>query len=240
MSRRGWILFAAMGVIWGIPYLLIKIAVDDLSPAMIVLARTTLGAALLVPIALVRSQLRPLLPHWRPLLAYTVIEICIPWVLLGYAELRLSSSLTGLLVAAVPLVAAVFVTATGHERLGARRVAGLLVGFAGVAALVGFDVGAANAPAVAAVAGVAICYALGPMILARYLAHLPGLGVVAASLAISALIYVPIGAAQWPQQAPSSDTVLAVAGLAVICTATAFLVFFRLIAEVGQIGRAHV
>ena len=126
MTRRGWALFAAMGIIWGIPYLLIKIAVDELSPAALVLARTGIGALLLLPLAAMRNQLRPLVPYWRPLVVYTVIEICIPWLLLGYAEQRLSSSLTGLLVASVPLVGAIMVTATGQERLGSRRIAGLL------------------------------------------------------------------------------------------------------------------
>ena len=239
MSRRGWALFLAMGVIWGIPYLLIKIAVEDLSPAMLVFCRTGLATLLLLPIALARDQIRPLLAHWRPLLVYTVIEICLPWVLLGRAEQELSSSLTGLLVAAVPLVGAALVKITGHETLGARRVVGLLVGFAGVAALVGFDVGASSAGAVAAVGLVAICYALGPLILARHLAHLPSMGVVAASLAVTLVIYAPIAALQWPDQAPGTDTWLAVVGLAVVCTAVAFLVFFALIAEVGP-ARATV
>ena len=239
MSRRGWMLFAAMGVIWGIPYLLIKIAVDDLTPATLVLVRTSLATVLLLPLAVGRDELRPLLPRWRPLLVYTVIEICLPWLLLGYAEQDLSSSLTGLLVAAVPLVGAVLVKATGHEPLGSRRVLGLLVGFAGVAALVGFDVGASSAGAVAAVGAVALFYALGPLILARHLADLPGLGVVAASLAISAVVYAPVGLLQWPDQAVGADTWWSVAGLAVICTAVAFLVFFELIAEVGP-ARATV
>lgn len=239
MTRRGWALFVAMGIIWGIPYLLIKIAVDELSPAALVLARTGIGALLLLPLAAMRNQLRPLVPYWRPLTVYTVIEICIPWLLLGYAEQRLSSSLTGLLVASVPLVGAVLVTATGQERLGSRRIAGLLVGFAGVAALVGFDVGSANTASVVAIAGVAICYALGPLILSRYLADLPGLGVVTASLIMSAVVYLPFGLAQWPAAALSGETWLAVAGLAVICTALAFIVFFKLIAEVGP-ARATV
>jgi drug/metabolite transporter (DMT)-like permease len=239
VSRRGWVLFIAMGVIWGVPYLLIKVAVGEFTPAALVLARTTLAAALLVPVAALSGQLRPLLPFWRPLLVYTVIEICIPWWLLGYAELRLSSSLTGLLVASVPLVGAVLVWATGHERLEARRVAGLLIGFAGVAALVGFDVGAGDLPSVAAICGVAFCYALGPLILSRYLSELPGLGVVAASLAITALIYLPIGGSQWPVGPVSAQAWLAVIGLATVCTAIAFLVFFQLVAEVGP-ARATV
>jgi drug/metabolite transporter (DMT)-like permease len=142
-------------------------------------------------------------------------------------------------VAAVPLVGAVLVKVTGHEVMGARRLVGLLVGFAGVAAVVGFDVGASSPGPVAAVGFVAVFYALGPLILARHLSHLPGLGVVAASLAVSLVIYVPFGVAQWPDRVPGGDTVLAVVGLAVICTAIAFLVFFELIAEVGP-ARATV
>jgi drug/metabolite transporter (DMT)-like permease len=239
MSRRGWALFIALGVIWGIPYLLIKVAVEDLSPATLVLARTSLATLLLVPLAAARDLLRPLLPHWRPLLVYTLIEICAPWLLLGHAEQELSSSLTGLLVAAVPLVGAVLVKVTGHEPMGSRRVVGLLVGFAGVAALVGFDVEASSMGAVAAVGLVSICYAVGPLILARHLADLPGLGVVAASLAVAAVIYLPFGLAQWPDEAPGADTWWAVVGLAVVCTAVAFMVFFELIAEVGP-SRATV
>lgn len=233
MSRRGWLLFAAMGVIWGIPYLLIKVAVEDLSPASLVFARSALATLLLVPLASARGVLRSVVPAWKPLLLYTFVEICIPWVLLGSAEQELSSSLTGLLVAAVPLVGAVLVKATGQETMGAKRAVGLLVGFAGVAALVGFDVGASNAGAVAAVGVVAVCYALGPMILSRTLADLPSLGVVAASLAITAVFYTPFGLASWPDRAPDAETWLAVAGLAVICTSVAFVVFFELIAEVG-------
>lgn len=233
MSRRGWVLFLAMGVIWGIPYLLIKVAVEEFPPAALVLARTMLAAALLVPIAAINGHLRPLLPYWRPMLAYTVIEICIPWLLLGHAEQRLSSSLTGLLVAAVPLVGAVLVRVTGQERLQRRRVVGLLVGFAGVASLVGFDVDAANLGSVLAILGVAFCYALGPLILSRHLSGLPGLGVVAASLALTAVIYLPFGGSQWPAGPISVQAWLAVISLAVVCTAVAFLVFFQLVAEVG-------
>lgn len=239
MTRRGWALFCAMAFIWGIPYLLIKIAVEEISPATLVLGRTAIAAAILVPVAAARGQLRPLLPYWRPLLLYTAVEICIPWVLLGYAEQTLSSSLTGLLVAAVPLVGAVLVWVSGHEHVSRRRVAGLLLGLAGVATLVGFDVGAANLGAVLAVAGVVCGYALGPFILARNLAGTPALGVVAASLGLTALVYLPIGLLQWPAEMPSGRTWLAVLALAVVCTGTAFVVFLALVSEVGP-ARATV
>src|SRR4029450_2986040 len=97
LSRRGWILFLAMGVIWGIPYLLIKVAIEDLPPASLVLARPALASVLLVPLAAGRGLLRPLVPFWKPLLVYTLIEICAPWILLGYAETQLASPVTGVL-----------------------------------------------------------------------------------------------------------------------------------------------
>lgn len=234
MSRRGWLLFVAMCVIWGIPYLLIKVAIGELAPSTLVLARTALATLLLLPIALARGHVRPLLPRWLPLLAFALVEICAPWLLLGFAEQHISSSLTGLLVAAVPLVGAVLARFAGdQEPLGARRTVGLLAGFAGVAALVGFEVGATDVRAVLAVGVVAVCYALGPVILSRSLSDLPGLAVIAVSLGVAALLYVPAGIAQAPHHWPSAKVVAAVLVLAVVCTAVAFLVFFQLIAEVG-------
>jgi drug/metabolite transporter (DMT)-like permease len=240
MSRRGWILFSAMCVIWGVPYLMIKVAVEELEPTTLVLARTAIAALILCPIALLTGQFRGLGAAWRPLVLYTVIEICVPFVLLGYAETHLSSSLTGLLVSAVPLVGAVIARFSGdRERLGPARLLGLGLGVAGVAALVGLDLGTAQVPALLAMVGVALGYAFGPVVLTRRLADQPGLGVVAASLAIAALVYAVPGTLQAPRTMPSGDVVLAVLGLAVICTALAFLVFFRLIAEVGP-ARATV
>ena len=234
MTRRGAVLFAAMGVIWGIPYLLIKVAVDELSPSTLVLARTALATVILLPVALARGRLPEVLRSWRPVVAFAVVEIMAPWLLLGVAEQHLSSSLTGLLIAGVPLVGAVLAVVTrSDDRLDGRRVAGLLLGFAGVAALVGFEVGGGDVGAVLAVAVVAVCYAVGPLILSRWLSHLPGLGVITMSLALTALVYLPLGLAQAPSSWPSTKVVLAVCGLAVVCTAVAFLVFFALIAEIG-------
>jgi drug/metabolite transporter (DMT)-like permease len=236
MSRRGWLLFAAMCVIWGIPYLLIKVAVDDISPAALVLARTAIAALLLLPIAAARRELRPVLRHWMPLLAFAAIEIAVPWILLGAAETRISSSLTGLLIAAVPLVGAVIARTTGdRERLGFQSGLGLLLGLAGVAAIVGVSLGGASVVPLAEIAVVAICYAVGPVILQRWLAELPALGVIAAALAVTAVAYVPIAAFSFPERMPSSAASGSVLALAVVCTAIAFLLFFALIAEVGSV-----
>ena len=239
MSRRGWVLFLAMGAIWGVPYLLIKVAVEEISPSVLVLGRTALAGLLLLPLALARGHLRPLLPSWLPILAFAVIEICVPWLLLGVAEQRLSSSLTGLLIAGVPLVGALLAWVGGGQLTGdddrpdVRRVVGLLVGLAGVGALVGFEVGSGDTSAVLAIAVVAVCYAVGPIILTRWLSHLPGLGVITVSLLVTTLVYLPIGLAQAPAEWPSAKVSWSVVGLAVVCTAVAFVVFFELIAEVG-------
>ncbi|MEP7335751.1 MAG: EamA family transporter [Actinomycetota bacterium] len=140
MTRRGLLLFGAMCVIWGVPYLLILVAVRDLSPAVFVLGRTVIAALLLLPLAAARGELRPLAGHWVPLLAFAAIEIAIPWVLLGTAEQHISSSLTALLIAAVPLVGAVIARTTGdRERLGVSSLIGLLLGLVGVAAIVGLN-----------------------------------------------------------------------------------------------------
>jgi drug/metabolite transporter (DMT)-like permease len=235
MSRRGVLLFAAMCLIWGIPYLLIKVAVEDLSPSMLVLARTSIAAVILLPIALFRRELRPLVPHWLPLLAFAAIEIALPWVLLGAAETKISSSLTALLIATVPLVATLIALTTGdRERPEAQTLVGLLVGMAGVAAIVGVSVEGGVVPIVQVIL-VAMCYAVGPVILQRWLAALPALGVIAASLAVTAVAYVPIVLLGSAGEAPSAEAVGAVLGLAIACTALAFLLFFALIAEVGPV-----
>jgi drug/metabolite transporter (DMT)-like permease len=236
MTRRGALLFAAMCVIWGIPYLLIRVAVRDLAPATLVFLRTAIAALLLTPVAAYRGELRPLLRHWRPLLAYTAVEVAIPWVLLARAETKLTSSLTGLLIAAVPLVGALIVTLTGdRERLGGRRWLGLLVGIAGVAAIVGLNLGQVDVVALVEIGFVAVGYAVGPIILSRSMTDLPAYGVVAASLLLSAIVYAPFAAANWPSTMPSAHVIESVFGLAIICTALAFLVFFALIAEVGPV-----
>jgi drug/metabolite transporter (DMT)-like permease len=236
VSRRAWLLFGAMCVIWGIPYLLIRVAVREVSPEFLVLARTGLAALLLVPIAAMRGELRPLLRHKTALLVFTAVEIAIPWLFLSSAEQNLSSSLAGLLIAAVPLVGAVVVWATGgRDRFDRTGVVGLLVGFAGVAAIIGVDVGGAGARPLLEMAIVVVGYAVGPILLARYLGDAPTLGVIAASLALTAVVYAPIAAFSLPSTMPAGRVVASVVTLAVICTAFAFLLFFALIGEIGPV-----
>ena len=225
-----------MCVIWGLPYLLILVAVRDLSPAVLVLARTAIAALLLLPLAAARDELRPLRGHWIALLAFAAIEIAIPWVLLGTAEQHISSSLTALLIAAVPLVGAVIARTSGdRERLGLSSLIGLLVGLVGVGAIVGLNLEGAGVLPLSEVALVAVCYAVGPVILQRYLTGLPALGVISASLALTAFAYVPFALVSLPSEPPPWSAIWSVLGLAVICTAVAFVLFFALIAEVGPV-----
>jgi drug/metabolite transporter (DMT)-like permease len=225
-----------MCVIWGIPYLFIRVAVSELSPATLVFLRTGIAALILVPVALSRGALRPVLARWRPLLAFAAIEIGIPWFLLSSAEQKISSSLTGLLISAVPLVGTMIAPILGNrDRIGLTGICGLLLGLVGVAAIVGLDLRATSLVALVEIALVVIGYALGPAILARYLSDLPSVSVIVASLAFCALVYAPVAALQWPSSVPHTSVVASVLVLAVVCTALAFLVFFALIAEVGPV-----
>lgn len=236
MTRRGWALFIALGLIWGIPYLLIKVAVRDLTPASLVFLRTALGAALLLPAVARHGNARALLARWRPIALFTIVEMGIPWLLLSDAERRVTSSLAGLFMASVPLIGAVLSRVAGrHERLGARRLVGLLVGLAGVVALLGLDLGRGDALAIVELAIVALGYAVGPLIISRRLSDVPVLDVVTASLALCAIAYAPAGLATLPARMPGLEVIGAVVVLGVACTAVAFLLFFRLIAEVGPV-----
>lgn len=232
MSRRGWWLFLALGLIWGIPYLLIRIAVADLPPVFVAFARTGIGALLLLPVAMLRGELLPALRHWRPLLLFTLVEISVPWWLLGYAETRINSSTAGLLIALVPVITAGLMAASGREALDGRRALGLALGLGGVAALVGLDIDVTHGWAVAAALTTALGYALGPIVISRSLSGVPPLGVIAASLALATLLYVPFAVPAWPGQV-GLQAAGSVVVLGVVCTALAFLLFFALIAEAG-------
>ena len=236
VSRRGWALFIAMCLIWGTPYLLIKVAVSDISPVTVVFLRTVIGALILVPIALARGNFGPALRHWRWIVGYTAVEIAVPWFLVSDAEVRLSSSLTGLLVAATPFVGVVLGKLTGSDdRFDARRLFGLVVGFVGVGVLVGLNVSARDLGAAGEIGLVAVCYAVGALIISRKLADAPPIGVVALSLVLPAIVYAPLGLTHLPAAIPPPQVLLAIGLLGVVCTALAFLLFFALISEVGPV-----
>ena len=235
MSRRGWILFLAMAVIWGLPYLLIKVAVGEVPPVVVVFVRCAIGAALLLPWTIARGQLRPALRHWKALLVFTVLEMTGPWLLLSYAETSLSSSLTGLLVSAVPFVAALTARLAGDEdRLSPVRIAGMVLGLLGIVALLGLDVGGSDLLPLAAVALVVVGYATAPMVVTRRLADVPGVAAASIALLVTAVVYAPFAVPRLDEVPDASDeALLSLAVLGVVCTALALALFFALIREVG-------
>jgi drug/metabolite transporter (DMT)-like permease len=235
------LLFAAMGVIWGIPYLLIKVADGGVSVPVLVCTRVGLGSLLLLPAAIRGGHLRALNGHVRWLAAFTALEIVGPFALLSNAEKHLPSSTSGLLVAAVPIFSALlaWLTRSGDRLTTAIRWAGLAVGLGGVALLAGPGAGRGSVVPVLEVLGTALGYSIGPLIANRKLSHLPPVAVNTVCLGAAALVYAPFAALTWPRHVPSVQVLAALAALGAVCTAAAFLIFFRLIAEVGP-ARATV
>ena len=238
-DARAWVLFAAMALLWGVPYLFIKQAVDSYSPASIVAGRTLLGGLLLLPFALRQKALRPAMTKIGWVLAFGAIEMAGPFLLLGHAEQTLPSGLTGLLVATVPLFAAVIAFSGGDRSvLRPARAIGLVVGFAGVAVIVagpGLAVeGGGGLIAVGEVLLVAVCYAIAPFIVAHRLDGVPALGTVTVSLFAVGVFYLPI-AFLTQHEVPTEQSTVSLIALAVLCTAVAFVVFFALIARVGPV-----
>jgi drug/metabolite transporter (DMT)-like permease len=243
MSARAWALFAAMSLIWGMPYLFIKIAVDDgLSPAFVSWSRVVLAAAVLCALAYKANLLHHLRGRYRWLAVYAVVEIAIPFPLIAWGEQHIDSSLAAIIIAAAPLMVAVLAIRYDHsERVSGIRLVGLLVGFAGVIALVGIDVAGRTEELLGALAvlGAALGYAIGPMTLRRHLADLDPRATMGVSLALAAVLLTPLTAATLPSETPNTDAIVAVIVLGLVCTAAAFVIFGALIADVGA-GKALV
>jgi drug/metabolite transporter (DMT)-like permease len=242
MSRTALILVAAVSLLWGIPYLFIAVAVDEVSPAWVAFARTALAAAVLLPFALRAGAFDGLRGRAPWLVVLAAAQMAGPFFLLGFAEQRISSSLTSILVAATPLLIAVLALGLDRsESASGLRLVGLVVGIGGVALLFGLDVGAGSNAALGALAalGTALGYAFAALLLKTKFTGADGRGVVALTTAIAALLLAPAAAASVPDALPSLDALGSLAILGVASTAGGFLLFFRLQAIVGP-GRASV
>jgi len=243
MSNRGWAAFAAMSLIWGVPYLFIKVAVDGgVSPAFLSFARVLIAAVVLLALAWHAGALTQLRGHWRPIAVYALVEIALPFPLIAAGEQRVSSSLAAIVIACVPLLVAVFaIRFDAAEKARGLRLVGLLVGLLGVVVLVGVDV-AGNTKALigTGLLVLAACgYAAGPMVLKRYLVALDARAAMGASLAIAAVMLAIPAALSAPTEMPSADALASIVVLGLVCTALAFVIFSLLIGEVGP-GRALV
>lgn len=242
MGWRAWFAFVALGVIWGIPYFFIKLAVLELSPFVVAWGRITLAALILLPIAWHRDALRPLGSHLTAIIVFAFAEFIIPFSAISIGERWIDSSVAGILIATVPLTIALISRFFGlHEPLGPARLGGLLLGLVGVTALVGFGTisGARGWAGVGCMLLATLGYAIGPLIVQRHLGNVDSFGPVAASLLIGSIVLLPIAAYDFPHQAPSALASISIVVLGCICTALAMLLLFFLIAQAGA-SRASV
>jgi drug/metabolite transporter (DMT)-like permease len=243
VSARGWATFGAVSVLWGIPYLFIKVAVDDgVPPAFLAWVRVILAASLLLAIAWRAGTLASVRGHWRWLAVFAVAEIAVPFPLIAAGEQHVASSLAAIIIATAPLFVAVLaVRFDASERVTGRRLIGLFIGLAGVVALVGIDVAGRGDELLGALAVLvaAFCYAVGPMVLKRHLADLDQRASMGVALALAGLFLLPAVALDPPSTALSNEAIAALIVLGVLCTAAAFVLYAMLIGEVGA-GRALV
>ena len=241
MSKKGLILFLIAGTAWGMPYLFIRIAVEDFSTWTIVFSRVVIGAAVLIPIAMKRDVLKTALKAWPYVLAYAVIEMIFPWFLITEAERVINSGLAGLLVATVPffgLLIGIFYQKDKSLK-HPKTLAGLAIGFTGVVLLVGIDAlsGHISLPHVLMIILAAVGYSIAPVIVATKIPHVSGVAVNGLAMAIVAVVYAIPAALELPKEVAASPPVeswLSILGLGVICSAVAFVAFFQLIKEIGS------
>ena len=236
MTRKSWSLFVAVGFLWGIPYLLIRVAVRDFSPAMVVFSRVLIGALILVPLALRQKSFGAALKNFKYIFLYAAVEIMGPWFLITKAEMKISSGLAGLLVATVPIWATIYASITGDKTVWHhKRLMGLVIGFVGLVAVVGIESlsGKNSIWAIFSILVAAVGYALAPNMIMKKLPHVSGLAINALAMTMATVVYVPFAIIQWPTGHVSRDSLLSVIALGIFPTAMAFVVFFAVLKEIG-------
>lgn len=242
MTWRAWCAFGALGIIWGLPYFFIKLAVQEVSPFIVAWGRIALATAILLPIAWQRGALRSLGDQKGAICAFALAEFAIPFAAISIGERWIDSSVTGILIAAVPLTVTLISRFFGvHEKLGAWRLIGLTLGLCGVVTLVGF--GNVSGPLGWAGVGCMLLatlgYAIGPLIIQRHLGHLEGIGPIAASLLVATLVLLIPALLNFPRQLPSLVAFSSIAILGIVCTSVAMLLMFYLVSHAGA-SRATV
>ncbi len=236
MSRRAWIWFLLLSSIWGASYLLIKIGLRDLSPEMVAFTRIALAALFLVPFAASRGELAPLRGKLGILVILGAVQVAAPFLLISAGEGAISSSLAGILVATAPIFTALLaLRLDADERSEGSRLAGVAIGIVGVVALFGLDLTGSGSEVLGGLAVVlaGFGYAVGGFIVKSRLREAPPIGIVAVVMAASALLLAPAALATLPSSAPSAGPVAAMAGLGLVGTGIAFIIFYSLIASVG-------
>ncbi len=243
MNRRSWTLLLAIAALWGSSYLFIKVALEDLAPAAVVCIRCALGALALLPLAIRRGALGPLRGHLRDVAIFAVVQVSVPFVLISVGEQEVSSSLAGILVATAAVWTAMLAPLLDRdESLGPFGAVGIGVGIAGVALILGVDVGGDGPELVGAglIVAASLSYALSGYFLKRRLKGLPGIGVVSVTMLASALYLLPATLLTLRPETPDLETVGSMAALGLGCTGLAFLLFYTLISEAGPSRAAIV
>ena len=236
MSRKSSLLFLFVGFVWGIPYLLIRVAVEEFTPATMVFLRLCVGSAILLPLAFHRKTLSIPRSAYKYIALYALLEIIGPWFLITNAERNLSSGLTGLLLASVPIWSAIFTSIHGDKSVWHRkRLFGLIIGFFGVFSLVGLEslTGESALWAIGSVLLASVGYAYAIIMIRNKLPAVSGIAINAIALVMSAVVYAPFAVLQWPTESVSAKSIWAVVGLGALCTALAFILFFALLDEIG-------
>jgi drug/metabolite transporter (DMT)-like permease len=233
VTRRDVALLLALSAIWGSSFMFIRLGVDELEPSVVAFARTFGGALVLLPLLRGGGGLAPIWPAAVPLAVLGVLNNALPFWLLGYAETHISSALAGVLMAAAPVITVVLAARIDpSQRVSGLRLAGIGVGFLGVALLVGLQRGGDLLGALAAV-GTAGCYAVSALYAGRTIRSVPPLQVSIGQLAVAALVLAPFGIAERPQETPPAGTIAAMIALGALCSGIAYLLYFRLIASAG-------
>jgi drug/metabolite transporter (DMT)-like permease len=236
MSRRNWFLFFFVGFIWGIPYLLIKVAVEDLSPPVIVFARVAIGAAILIPIAVKHGSLMPAIKAWKYVIPYAIGEMIGPWFLITAAEQKMTSGLTGLLVATVPIWTTILASLHGDKTVWHhKRLLGILIGFIGIILVVGIESfsGRQSIVAIAMVLIASIGYSWAVTMITAKVPHIEPISINGVAMVFTAIVYLPFVFLNAPDHMPSAKVLGSVLVLGLFPTAMAFILFFQLIKDIG-------
>ena len=233
MTRRDLGLLLLLSAIWGSSFLFIKLGVDELEPAVVVLGRTVVGTLVLLPLLYGRGGLGMLRGHARTIVALGALNNALPFWLLGFANTRIDSGLSAVIQAAAPVFTVVLASWIDRsQRVHGVRLLGVGVGFLGVVLLVGLQEGSELVGALAVI-GTAACYAVSVLIAGRTVRTLPPLQVSIGQLVAGAVIIAPFALAQLPDEAPSAGAIAAVIALGALGSGVAYLLYFAIIARAG-------
>jgi drug/metabolite transporter (DMT)-like permease len=233
VSRSNAALLVVLSAIWGSSFLFIKLGVDELEPTVVALGRLFVGAAILLPIAATRGGLGLLRPHLRTVATLGLLNNALPFWLFGFAETRISSGLAAVIQAAAPIFTVLLaIRLDPTQRATGTRLAGIAVGFVGVALLVGAQTGGQVVGAIAVLAA-SLCYAASALFAGKRARTIPPLHLAAGQLGCGLLLMAPFGLLQLPDEAPPAKAVLAIVALGALGSALAYVLYFALIARAG-------